>query len=105
MYRRALAIRLEALGADHPHAAQSYNYLAWALAQQGKHDDALRAWNSAAACYERARLLGLKGLEGALMAGNSPLPAFALALARAGQYREAWSRWEQALARGLVDEI
>jgi tetratricopeptide (TPR) repeat protein len=105
MHRRALAIRLEVLGEDHPHTAKSYDYLAWALAQQGKHDDALRAWNSAAACYERARLLGVKGLEGALMAGNSPLPAFALALARAGQSREAWSRWEQALARGLLDEV
>jgi tetratricopeptide (TPR) repeat protein len=105
MHRRALAICLEALGEDHPHTAQSYHNLAWALAQQGKHDDALRAWNSAAASYERARLNGVKGLEAALTAGNSPLPAFALALARAGQHRAAWSRWEQALARGLVDEV
>ena len=48
---------------------------------------------------------GAKGLEAALTAGNSPLPSFALALARAGQPRDAWTRWEQGLARGLADEV
>ncbi len=28
-----------------------------------------------------------------------------MALARAGQPREAWTRWEQGLARGLIDEV
>ncbi len=48
---------------------------------------------------------GAKGLDAALTAGKSPLPYFALALARAGQPREAWMRWEQGLARGLADEV
>ena len=105
MYRRALAILLKALGEDHPDTATSYTNLAWSLDRQGKHDEALRTWTSAAASYEQARLRGAKGLEAALTAGNSPLPSFALALARAGQPREAWTRWEQGLARGLADEV
>ena len=105
MHRRALAIQLKALGADHPDTASSYTNLAGSLDRQGKHDDALRTWAAAAASYEQARLRGAKGLEAALTAGKSPLPAFALALARAGQPRDAWTRWEQGLARGLADEV
>ena len=105
MHRRALAIMLKALGEDHPDTAPSYTNLAWSLDRQGKHDDALRTWTSAAASYEQARLRGAKGLDAALTAGKSPLPFFALALARAGQPRDAWTRWEQGLARGLVDEV
>ena len=95
MHRRALAIRLKALGEGHPHTATSYNNLARSLDRQGKHDDALRTWAAAAASYEQARLRGAKGLEAALTAGKSPLPSFALALARAGRPRDAWTRWEQ----------
>jgi tetratricopeptide (TPR) repeat protein len=103
--RRALAIDLKALGEGHRDTAQSYTNLAWSLDRQGKHDEALRAWNSAAASYEQARLRGTKGLDAALTAGKSPLPAFAVALARAGRPRDAWTRWEQGLARGLADEV
>jgi tetratricopeptide (TPR) repeat protein len=105
MKRRALAIMLKALGEGHPETAISYFHLAWSLDCQGKHDDALRIWPSAAASYEQARLRGAKGLEAALTADKSPLPSFAMALARAGQSREAWMRWEKGLARGLVDEV
>ncbi len=105
MHRRALAIYLKALGEGHPDTATSYTNLAGTLDRQGKHDDALRTWTSAAASYEQARLRGAKGLDAALTAGKSPLPSFALALARAGQPRDAWTRWEQGLARGLIDEV
>ncbi|MGO9206877.1 MAG: tetratricopeptide repeat protein [Candidatus Limnocylindrales bacterium] len=105
MHRRALAIDLKALGEGHPRTALSYTNLAWSLDRQGKHDDALRTWTSAAASYEQARLQGAKGLDAALTSVASPLPSFALALARAGQPRDAWTRWEQGLARGLVDEV
>jgi CHAT domain-containing protein/Tfp pilus assembly protein PilF len=105
IYRRALAIWLKALGEDHPRTALSYNNLAWSLDRQGKHGDALQTWAAAAASYEQARLRGAKGLDAALAAGTSPLPAFALALARAGRPRDAWARWEQGLARGLIDEV
>src|SRR5262249_38411017 len=83
--RRALAIRLKALGEDHRDTASSYNNLALSVDRQGKHADALPLWSAAAASYEGARLRGAKGLESALSAGGSPLPSFALALARAGQ--------------------
>jgi Tfp pilus assembly protein PilF len=105
MYRRALAIQLEARGEGHPLTARSHQNLAWSLDRQGKHDDALRTWSAAAASYEQARLRGAKGLEAALTADESPFPGFALALARAGRPRDAWTRWEQGLARGLIDEV
>jgi len=105
MHRRALAIDLKALGEGHPRTALSYTNLAWSLDRQGKHDDALRTWTSAAASYEQARLQGAKGLDAALTSVASPLPSFALALACAGQPRDAWTRWEQGLARGLADEV
>ena len=93
MFRRALAIQLKVRGEGHPHTAASYTNLAGTLDRQGKHDDALQTWAAAAASYEQARLRGAKGLYGALTAGKSPLPSFALALARAGQPRDAWARW------------
>ncbi len=105
MHGRALAIRLKALGEGHPDTATTYDDLARSLDRQGKHDDALRTWTSAAASYERGRLRGTRGLEAALTASHSPLPSLAMALARAGRPREAWTRWEQGLARGLVDEV
>jgi CHAT domain-containing protein len=105
MFRRALAIRLKALGEGHPDTAASYTNLAWSLDRQRKYDDALRTWSAAAASYEQARLQSAKGLDAALTAGNSPLPSFALALARAGRPRDAWTRWEQGLARSLADEM
>ena len=36
---------------------------------------------------------------------RSPLPALAIALARQGHPREAWTRWETGLARGLLDDL
>jgi CHAT domain-containing protein len=105
MFRRALVIWLKTLGEGHPYTAQSYTHLARSLDRQGKPGDALRTWSAAAASYEQARLRGAKGLEAALTAGRSPFPPFALALARAGRPREAWTRWEQGLARGLIDEV
>src|SRR5262249_32978853 len=105
LLRRALTITIRALGEDHPRTVAGYNNLAWLLDLQGKHDDALQAFRAAAASHERARLRSIRGLDAALTGDKSPLPALALALARAGRRREAWTRWEQGLARGLVDEV
>ena len=33
------------------------------------------------------------------------VPALAMALARQGQFRDAWTRWETGLARGLLDDL
>src|SRR5262249_58312650 len=101
---RALAICLKAQGEGHPDTALSYKGLAWSLDRQRKYDAAVRTWAAAAASYELARLRGAKGLDAALTAADSPLPAFALALARAGRPRDAWARWEQGPARGLTHE-
>jgi tetratricopeptide (TPR) repeat protein len=105
LHRHAVAIDLKARGEDHPHTAISYSNLARSLDLQGKPDNALRTWAAAATSYELARLRGAKGFEAALTAGTSPLPAFATALARAGQPRDAWTRWEQGLARAVLDEV
>ncbi len=105
MHRRALAIKLKLLGEGHPDTVVSYNLLAWCLDRQGKNDDALKNWAAATASFEQARLGGTRGLDAALTAARSPLPAYALALARAGRPRDAWARAEQGLARGLADEL
>src|SRR5262249_9094365 len=88
--RPAPASQLKALGEGHPLTALSYHNLAWSLDRQRKYDEALRTWASAAASYELARLRGAKGLDAALTSGESPLPSFAVALARAGRPRDAW---------------
>ncbi len=51
------------------------------------------------------RLRGAKGLEAVLGRNEDPMPALAIALARAGQATEAWQCWERGLARGVLDEV
>jgi CHAT domain-containing protein/Tfp pilus assembly protein PilF len=106
MHRKALAICIKALGAEHPKTATSYVNLAWILDFEDRPEEALRAWTEAAESFKHARLRGLRGLESALATDTSPQPDFALALAlaRAGRARDAWIRWEQGLARGVLDE-
>src|SRR5262249_20924016 len=66
---------------------------------------AVEHWAAAAGIQERTRgAQGASGLERSL-ASRSPLPALAIALARQGQPREAWIRWEADLARGLLDDL
>src|SRR5262249_1707602 len=103
MCRQALAIRLKVLGGDHPDTAKSYKDLALTLESRSQPDAALLAGTPAAGSFQRAGLLGRRGLDSALAAVQSPLPA--LALARAGRPRDAWARWEASLARGLLDEV
>jgi tetratricopeptide (TPR) repeat protein len=105
MHRKALAICIAALGEAHPDTAGSYNDLATSIDAQSRPDEALRAWTAAAESFQRARLLRRRGLESALAAESSPLPALSLALARAGQPRAGWARWEDGLARGVLDEV
>jgi tetratricopeptide (TPR) repeat protein len=105
MARKGLAINLKALGEGHTFTAASFGHLARTIEIQGRTGEALRAWESAAASYEQARLHGIRGLDAALMATDSPLPSFAMALAHAGRPRDAWSWWERGLARGLADEV
>ena len=105
MHRKALAIRIAALGEAHPDTALSYNNVAATIDAESRPEEALHAWTAAAESFRRARLLGRRGLESALAADRSPLPTLALALSRAGQPRAAWARWEDGLARGVLDEV
>jgi len=105
MHRRALATRLKALGDGHADSAASYHHLAQTLDRLGKADEALDALTAAVRVFGLARLRGARGLESALVGAQDPSPALALTLARAGRSQEAWERWEQGLARGVLDEV
>jgi CHAT domain-containing protein/tetratricopeptide (TPR) repeat protein len=106
LYRKALAIWLKALGENHPDTARSHNNLAYNLDAQGKLGEAVANWTAAAAISERIRgTQSASGLERSLTPLDSPQPALAIALARRGQPRDAWDRWEADLARGLLDEL
>ncbi|MGO9465961.1 MAG: tetratricopeptide repeat protein [Isosphaeraceae bacterium] len=104
--RQALAVRLKALGENHPDTGGSYNRLANNLDAQGRLTEALANWTAAAAIYDRTRgAQSASGLERSMAPLGSPLPALAVALARQGQFRAAWARWEADLARGLLDDL
>jgi Tfp pilus assembly protein PilF len=106
LLRTALAVDLKALGEGHPAAASSYNDLAANLDAQGKLVEAVANWTAAAAIYEGSRgARGASGFERSLTGASSPLPALATALARRGDLRDAWARWESDLARGLLDDL
>jgi tetratricopeptide (TPR) repeat protein len=106
LYRKALAIYLKALGENHPDTAHSYHNLASNLDAQGKLGEAVANWTAAAAISERIRgTRSASGLERSLTPLDSPQPALAIALARRGQPRDAWARWESDLARGLLDDL
>jgi tetratricopeptide (TPR) repeat protein len=106
LFRQALAIWLKVLGENHPDTAGSYNNLAYNLDAQGKLDEAVANWTAAAAILERIRgTRSASGLERSLTPLHSPQPALAIALARRGQPRDAWARWESDFARGLLDEL
>jgi hypothetical protein len=106
LHRQALAIWLKALSKDHPHTALGYHNLASNLDAQGKLAEAVANWTAAAAILERTRgARSASRLERSLTSEASPLPALAIRLARQGQPRKAWIRWEADLARGLLDDL
>src|SRR5262249_2376033 len=80
--------------------------LASNLDSQGKLDEAVQLWTTAAEIYEQVRRWSsAEGLERSLTSDGSPLSALAVALARQGKRREAWARYETGLARGLLDDL
>jgi tetratricopeptide (TPR) repeat protein len=105
MHRRALAIRLKTLGEGHREVVMSYHQLGQTLDRLGKTDEAIDALRSAVRVFALARLHSPSGLESALSGAHDPSPALALILASAGRSQEAWERWEQGLARGVLDEV
>ena len=106
LFRKALEIRREALGESHPDTADIYHNLAMCLDVQGRLAEAITAYEAAATSFERSRrALAITGVGRAQAKTDSPLSALAVALARQGQPREAWRRWEADLARGLLDDL
>src|SRR5262249_8809441 len=61
LYKRALAIRAKALGANHPDVAQTLNNLALVYAAQGKYSEAEELYKRALAIREKA--LGANHLD------------------------------------------
>jgi CHAT domain-containing protein/Tfp pilus assembly protein PilF len=105
MHRRALALRLKALGNGNRETVESYLHLGQTLDRLGKTEEALKTLTSAVQAFGLARLHGPVGLESALLGEQDPSPALALALAGAGHSQEAWERFEQGLARSVLDEV
>jgi CHAT domain-containing protein len=106
LFRKALAIYTRLFGEGHPKMTYAYNSLAQNLKAQGRFNEALEQWLSASRSLERGRLSsGYTGLERSASARDMPLLHLAVLLARLGQYDAAWQRLEEALARGLLDEI
>jgi hypothetical protein len=56
LLRRALAVREQSLGPNHPRTATSYSNLAYNLDAQGRHAEAERLWRQAVAAFEVSRL-------------------------------------------------
>jgi CHAT domain-containing protein/tetratricopeptide (TPR) repeat protein len=106
LHRQAMEISLKTLGKFHVDTAARSRNLAFSLDAQGKLDEAVQYWTTAAQIYETVRQwYSSVGLERSLTADGSPLSALAVALARQGKPREAWTRYETGLARGLLDDL
>jgi tetratricopeptide (TPR) repeat protein len=106
LHRQAMEISIKTLGKLHVDTAARARNLAFSLDAQGKLDEAVQYWTTASEIYETVRQwYSSVGLERALSADDSALSALAVALARHGKPREAWSRFETGLARGLLDEL
>jgi tetratricopeptide (TPR) repeat protein len=105
LLRRALNLYRGSLGDEHPATATAWANLAVVMDQLGKHAEAIFAWENAAKAETAGRSrLGITGSDRSQRSVPSPLPDLAVALARAGRFRDAWERWEQWLARGLLDD-
>ena len=91
MHRRALAIALKALGADHADTAASYNNLAATLSAQGKYAEA-------EAMHRRALAIWLKALGEGHPHTALSYTNLALSLDRQGKHDDALQTWASAAA-------
>ncbi len=91
MLRRALAIRLKALGEGHPDTATSYNNLAATLRDQGKYAEA-------EAMHRRALAICLKALGEGHPDTATSYNNLAVTLRAQGKYAEAEAMHRRALA-------
>jgi len=102
---KALEIDRRLLTDDHPDTAESYRHAGANLNAQGKYVEAKDRWQHAVKSLDAARLrVAFTGLERAGTEQSVRLDLAAV-LARLGQPAEAWRRLEEALGRGLLDEL
>jgi tetratricopeptide (TPR) repeat protein len=104
MRRKALGIQVAMLGEGHPETVGTRTGLGLVLAQQGRSREAIDALERAARASIEVRKRA-RGLEDAAARWTDPYPALAVLLARAGEPRDAWVRWERGLSRALLDEV
>ncbi|WP_210420415.1 tetratricopeptide repeat protein [Aquisphaera giovannonii] len=105
-FRLALTTQLSSLGEDNLDTIITRTHLASSLDELGRRDAAIEHWEKAALSFGRSRWArDSTGLDRAVRSGVSPLADLALALARRGEPRRAWERWEADLARGLLDDF
>jgi CHAT domain-containing protein len=90
LFRKALAIRLKALGEQHPDTATSYNNVAVCLEAQGKAGEALPLLRQALAIFQKVH-----GEQHPLTAAS--YNSVASCLAAQGKHKEAAHHWEAAL--------
>jgi CHAT domain-containing protein len=107
LLERALALWRKAFGEDHPATANCYNNVAYNLNALGRYAEAEKSWTLAAIAFEKLRgRIALTGLDRAATAARiAPFSPLACKLAQRGAVAEAWSRYEQDLARGLLDDL
>lgn len=107
LHRQAWASMSKSLGADHPETLRAGSNLAANLYALGQPDEAEAILLQLTSRFETARLrAGSTGLRRAVFAGTrSPWPALAALQARRGKSADAWQSLENALARGLFDEV
>jgi len=90
LYRKALALKQEVLGHDHPDIAISLNCLAQALSCSGRFHDALEAGNRAVAIIEKVQ-------DSEVSTTGNAYATRGLALAKLGQYSAAVADFTRAL--------
>ena len=90
-----------------PIPVASYNSLAANLDEQGKLAEAVGELDGRRGDIDRAhpRRVGCLGVGALLDSAPLAFAPLAMALARQGQFHDAWVRWETDLARGLLDDL
>ncbi len=91
MYEKSLAIKIRALGPEHPDVGLSYNNMGSVLEQQGQHEEAMEMYEKSLAINIRA--LGPEHPNVGISYNN-----MGTVLKKQGQYEQAMEMYEKALS-------